>query len=52
MKKYKWGIIGTGWISTKFCRALKKLDNAEITAGHIMTAVQYRSLDRKYWRDD
>lgn len=32
MKKYKWGVIGTGWISSKFCEALKLTGRAEITA--------------------
>ncbi len=32
MKKYKWGIIGTGVICTKFCSALSTLENAEIAA--------------------
>lgn len=32
MKKFKWGIVGTGNISTSFCNALKVLDNAEIYA--------------------
>ncbi len=32
MKKYKWGIIGTGHISSKFCEALGQLENAEIAA--------------------
>jgi len=32
MKKYKWGIIGTGNICARFCEALQLLDNAEIAA--------------------
>ncbi|MBE6754664.1 MAG: hypothetical protein E7559_10025 [Ruminococcaceae bacterium] len=32
MKKYNWGIIGTGRICGKFCRALRMLDRANITA--------------------
>ncbi len=32
MKKYKWGIVGTGNISSSFCRSLQVLDNAEIYA--------------------
>lgn len=32
MKTIKWGIIGTGYISTKFVTALNSLDDAEIVA--------------------
>ena len=32
MKKYRWGIVGTGRMCNAFCRALQLLDNAEITA--------------------
>lgn len=40
MKKYRWGIVGTGKISRKFCKALSLLDNAEVSA------VCSRSMDR------
>lgn len=32
MRKFKWGIIGTGNICNSFCRSLQVLDNAEIYA--------------------
>ncbi len=32
MKKFKWGIVGTGNICDSFCRSLEVLDNAEIYA--------------------
>ncbi len=32
MKKFKWGVVGTGNICTSFCNALNVLDNAEIYA--------------------
>ena len=32
MKKYRWGIVGTGRMCHTFCRALQLLENAEIAA--------------------
>ena len=32
MKKYKWGIIGAGWIAGEFARDLRLLPNAELCA--------------------
>ena len=32
MKKYKWAILGTGSIATKFAEALKESTNAELYA--------------------
>ena len=32
MKKYRWGIVGTGRMCHAFCRALQLLENAEIAA--------------------
>lgn len=32
MKKYSWGIVGTGNICNNFCKALQIIDNAEIGA--------------------
>ncbi|MBH1940289.1 Gfo/Idh/MocA family oxidoreductase [Mobilitalea sibirica] len=40
MNKIKWGIIGTGWISTMFATALSSIENTE------MAAVASRDLGR------
>ena len=32
MKKYRWAIVGTGTICSKFCDALRSVENAEIAA--------------------
>lgn len=40
MKTYRWGIVGTGKMCQRFCKALSLLDNAEVSA------VCSRSIDK------
>ncbi len=48
MKKIKWGILGTGNISTSFCNALSVLDNAEIYAVCSRTNETAEAFAKKY----
>ena len=47
------GLSGRGYDRLlKIARTVADMDNSElITEDHVRTAVQFRSLDRKYWRD-
>ncbi len=48
MKKFKWGIVGTGTICSSFCSALQTLDNAEIYAVCSRTQENASSFAEKF----
>lgn len=48
MKKFKWGIVGTGNICSSFCRSLQVLDNAEIYAVCSRTAERGNSFAKEF----
>ena len=52
MKKIRWGIVGPGVIANKFARAIKNLDNAELSAVASRSIERGRAFAEKYEIDN
>ena len=48
IKKYRWGIVGTGRMANTFCRALSQAENAEITAVYSRTLKNAQKFAGKF----
>ena len=48
MKKIKWGIVGAGWISQKFCEAITVVENGDVQAVFTKTRSKAEALAKQY----